>query len=177
MGVILDVGANADCKPDVLYQFAILGSIFAEKVYGIENPKVGLLNIGEEEEKGNLLAQATHELMKDTDDFNFIGNAEGFDLFNDKADVVVCDGFTGNVVLKEAESIYQIMKSRGIEDSYFDRFNYENYGGTPVLGVNKDVVIGHGNASPQAIRKMISLAAEVAEAKLADQLKKKFRNE
>ena len=98
VGLMLDVGTNADCKPDVLYQFGILGSICARELYKINNPKVGLLNIGEEPEKGNLVAQAAYQLMKDSKDFNFIGNIEGRDLFNDKADVIVCEGFVGNVV-------------------------------------------------------------------------------
>ena len=98
VGILLDVGTNADCKPDVLYQFAILGSLYLNLVYKIENPKVGLLNIGKEEGKGNLLTQATYSLMKGTSDFNFVGNIEGRDLFSDSADVIVCDGFTGNVV-------------------------------------------------------------------------------
>src|SRR5690606_3877372 len=103
-GILLDVGANADCKPEMLNQFAILGSLYAEYVYGIENPKVGLLNIGEEEEKGNALTISTYPLLKTNSKINFIGNAEGRDLFTDHADVYVCDGFTGNVVLKLAES-------------------------------------------------------------------------
>ncbi|MCC6690718.1 MAG: phosphate acyltransferase PlsX, partial [Bacteroidia bacterium] len=143
-GIILDVGINADCKPDVLYQFGILGSLYVKHVLGINNPRVGLMNLGEEAEKGNLVTQATYSLMKDTKDFNFIGNVEGRDLFNDKTDVIVCEGFTGNVVLKEAESIYRILKKRGINDEYFNRFNYEDYGGTPVLGINANVLIGHG---------------------------------
>lgn len=106
VGLMLDVGTNADCKPDVLYQFGILGSVCARALYKIENPKVGLLNIGEEPEKGNLVAQAAYNLMKDSKDFNFIGNIEGRDLFNDKADVIVCEGFVGNVVLKAAEAFY-----------------------------------------------------------------------
>ena len=122
-GIILDVGINADCKPDVLYQFGILGSLYAEHVLKIKNPKVGLLNIGEEEEKGNLLTQSTHQLMKDSEDFNFIGNIEGRDLFDDLSDVVVCDGFTGNVVLKEAEAFYTLIAKRGLLDDYFKRFN------------------------------------------------------
>ena len=174
-GVILDVGINADCKPDVLYQFGILGSLFAEHVYGIKNPKVGLLNIGEESEKGNLVTQATHILMKDSKDFNFVGNVEGRDLFNDKADVVVCDGFTGNVVLKEAESFYRMIKKRGISDEYFNRFNYEIYGGTPVLGINSTVIIGHGISNDIAIKNMIILAKEVAEAKLSERIKQAFQ--
>lgn len=174
VGIILDVGINADCKPDVLYQFAILGSLYAEHVHGIENPKVGLLNIGEEPEKGNLLTQATHELMQDSNDFNFIGNIEGRDIFNDKVDVMVCDGFTGNVVLKEAEAFYTLIKKRGLSDEYFDRFNYENYGGTPVLGINSNVVIGHGISNPTAIKNMILLTKEVVEANLPEKINYAF---
>lgn len=174
VGIVLDVGINADCKPDVLYQFGILGSIFAEHVYHISNPKVGLMNIGEEEEKGNLLSQATHVLMKDSKDFNFIGNVEGRDLFNSKADVIVCDGFTGNVILKQAESFYTLIKKRGLADEYFDRFNYEIYGGTPVLGVNANVIIGHGISNAKAIKNMIKLSCEVVEVGLADKIKKAF---
>ena len=174
-GLILDVGINADCKPDVLYQFGILGALFAEHVYGIKDPKVGLLNIGGEPEKGNLVAQSAYVLMKDSKDFNFIGNAEGRDLFNEIADVVVCDGFTGNVVLKEAESFYRMIKKRGINDEYFDRFNYEIYGGTPVLGINSSVIIGHGISNDIAIKNMILLSKEVAEAKLSDKIKQAFQ--
>jgi phosphate acyltransferase len=174
VGVLLDVGANADCKPDVLYQFGILGSLFAEHVYGIKSPKVGLLNIGEEEEKGSLLAQATHSLMKDNSDFNFIGNVEGRDLFTDKADVIVCDGFTGNVVLKTAEGFYDILNSKGIKDDYFSRFNYESYGGTPILGINSNVIIGHGISNAQAIKNMILLCKDVVEANLSEKIKQAF---
>lgn len=172
--LILDVGSNADCKPDVLYQFAILGSIYAESVYGIKNPKVGLLNIGEESEKGNLLTQAAHSLMKGTGDFNFIGNIEGRDIFRDKCDVIVCDGFTGNVVLKEAEGIYWLMKKRGIKDEYFDRFNYENYGGTAVLGVNSNVIIGHGISNDIAIKNMILHSKDVVSAQITSRIKEQF---
>lgn len=174
VGIILDVGTNADCKPDVLYQFGILGSIYAEHIYNFKNPKVGLLNIGEEEDKGNLLSRAAHEMMKDTREFNFIGNVEGSDLFGDKVDVIVCDGFTGNVVLKEAEAMYSLIKERNISDDYFDRFNYELYGGTPVLGINSNVIIGHGISTPIAIKNMIKLAKEVIEAKLSDKIRKAF---
>lgn len=174
-GLILDVGINADCKPDVLYQFAILGSLFAEHVYGIKNPKVGLLNIGEEPEKGNLVSQATHSLMKDTKDFNFIGNVEGRDIFNDLADVIVCDGFTGNVVLKQAEALYTMIKKRGLSDAYFDRFNYENYGGTPVLGINSTVMIGHGISNDIAVKNMLLLTKDIVEAKLSDKIKQAFQ--
>lgn len=173
--IILDVGSNADCKPDVLYQFAILGSIYASSVMKIKNPRVGLLNIGQEEGKGNLLTQATYKLMKNSDDFNFIGNIEGGDLFLGKADVVVCDGFTGNIVLKEAEGIYTISKELGIESPYFDRFNYENYGGTPILGVNSDVIIGHGISNDVAVKNMMELAYFVAKSELTRKIKEAFK--
>lgn len=174
VGVILDVGINADCKPDVLYQFGILGSLYAESVFGIKNPKVGLLNIGEEEGKGNLLSQAAYQVMKGSKDFNFAGNIEGRDLFSDNVDVVVCDGFTGNVVLKQAEAVYGIMAKKGSLDEYFSRFNYEIYGGTPILGVNGNVLIGHGISSPKAIKNMLILAKDVTEAKLASKIKEAF---
>ena len=175
VGLILDVGINADCKPDVLNQFAILGSLYAEHVHGISNPKVALLNIGEEEGKGNLLCQAAYSLMKDSEDFNFVGNVEGRDLFNDSADVIVCDGFTGNIVLKQAEAFYALTKKRGLKDDYFDRFNYENYGGTPILGVNGAVMIGHGISNDKAIKNMLLHTAEVIDAKLSEKIKKAFQ--
>ena len=172
--ILLDVGSNADCKADVLYQFAVLGALYAKNVYGIENPRVALLNIGEEESKGNLLTLAAHKLMADSDDINFIGNIEGRDIFFAKADVVVCDGFTGNVVLKEAEGIYTLMKMRGIQDEYFDRFNYENYGGTPILGVKGNVIIGHGISNSIAVKNMILHSFEVAQSGLATKVNEAF---
>jgi len=171
VGILLDVGTNPDCKPDNLYQFAIIGSIFAEFVYKIKNPKVGLLNIGEEEDKGNLLYQSAFKLMKDSSDFNFISNIESRDLFKDKADVAVCDGFTGNIVLKQAETIYRLMLKHGLRDEYFDRWNYENYGGTPVLGVNSNVIIGHGISNNIAIKNMILLSRDIVKANLSKQIK------
>jgi len=176
-GIILDIGANADCKQDVLLQFGILGSLYAKYVYGIEDPKVGLLNIGSEPEKGNLLTQAAYPLFESTTKFHFIGNVEGYDFFNDKADVIVCDGFTGNIVLKTAETIYQIMKKRGLTDEYFDRYDYEDYGGTPILGINKPVMIGHGVSSPHAFLNMIKMGISVSESKLIDNIKQAFELE
>ena len=172
--ILLDVGSNADCKADVLYQFAILGSLYSQNVYGVEKPKVALLNIGEEETKGNLLTIATHKLLAESDDVNFIGNIEGRDIFSGQADVIVCDGFTGNVVLKEAEGIYTLMKKRGIQDEYFDRFNYENYGGTPILGVKGNVIIGHGISNDKAVKSMIVHAYEVAKSGLAAKVNEAF---
>lgn len=169
-GVFLDAGANADCKPEHLQQFAILGSLFLEHVYGVPTPKVGLMNIGEEPEKGNMLCQATHPLLKNTREINFVGNIEGRDLFNDKADVIVCDGFTGNVILKLAESFYSLIRRRKIKDEYFDRFNFENYGGTPVLGVNAPVIIAHGISNARAIKNMIHITRKVTAAGLTEKI-------
>lgn len=172
--ILLDVGANADCKPDILLQFAQLGSIFMQSVHGKSNPRIALLNIGEEETKGNLLTIATHKLLTESTDLNFIGNVEGRDLFTGQADVVVCDGFTGNIVLKQAEGLYTMMRKRGIRDEYFDRFNYENYGGTPILGVKGNVIIGHGISNDKAVRSMILDAYEVAKSDLVKNINNVF---
>ena len=172
--ILLDVGANADCKPDVLYQFAVLGSLYAKSVYGIEKPRVGLLNIGEEETKGNLLTIAAHKLMSESDEINFIGNIEGRDLFTGIADVIVCDGFTGNIALKQAEGLYTLMYKRGIRDEYFDRFNYENYGGTPILGVKGNVIIGHGISNDKAVKSMLLHSYEVAKSDLTKNINEAF---
>lgn len=173
--ILLDVGSNADCKPDVLHQFAVLGALYAKNVYGVENPRVALLNIGEEDSKGNLLTQSAYKLLSDSkDEINFIGNLEGRDIFTGKADVIVCDGFTGNIVLKEAEGIYTLMRKRGIKDEYFDRFNYENYGGTPILGVKGNVIIGHGISNDIAVKNMIIHAYDVAKSNLAKKINKAF---
>jgi glycerol-3-phosphate acyltransferase PlsX len=174
VGVLLDVGSNADCKPDVLYQFAILGSLYANLVYKVDNPKVGLLNIGEEEGKGNLLTQATYPLMKDTKDFNFIGNVEGRDLFSDKCDVIVCDGYTGNVVLKEMEAFFSMYKRRKLKDDFFDRLNYEIYGGTPILGINANVMLGHGISNSLAVKNMLLHSRDVVRSKLSERIKGVF---
>jgi glycerol-3-phosphate acyltransferase PlsX len=166
IGVLLDVGINADCRPDVLFQFGILGTCYAKEVYGIENPRVALLNIGEEPEKGNLVAQAAFDLMKDNSLYSFVGNVEGRDLFNDKSDVIVCEGFVGNVVLKTAEAFYRLIMKRGRSDEFFDKFNYELYGGTPVLGINGNILIGHGISSPLAFKNMLLLANQISSSDL-----------
>mgnify|MGYP000353082748 CR=1 FL=1 len=173
-GIMLDVGANADCKPEVLAQFGILGSLYAEHVYHVHNPKVALMNIGEEEEKGNVLTQATFPLLQKTS-LNFVGNIEGRDLFNDKADVIVCDGFTGNVMLKLAETFYILTLKKGFKDEFFDRFNYEQYGGSPILGVNAPVLIGHGISTPKAIKNMVLLCRTMIEAQFVDKIKEAFK--
>lgn len=174
-GLMLDVGANADCKPDTLLQFGILGSLYAENLMQIENPKVALMNIGEEDEKGNMLSLATFPLMKESKLFNFVGNVEGRDLFNDKADVIVCDGFTGNVMLKLAESFYVLTIKKGLKDEFLDRFNYEKYGGSPVLGVNAPVLIGHGISSPEAIKNMIFQSRDMITSNLIGKIQAAFQ--
>jgi len=174
--ILLDVGLNPDTKPDVLYQYAILGSIYAENVYNIKNPKVGLMNIGSEAGKGNLITKSAHELMKDSNDFNFVGNIEANEIFDEgKADVIVCDGFVGNVILKEAEAFYTLYRKRKLKDEFFDKFNFENYGGTPILGVNKNIVIGHGISNDTAIKNMILHTKEVVEANLSEKIKEAFK--
>ena len=174
LGLLVDAGINADCKPENLTQFAILGSLYAEHILGYKTPKIGLINLGEEEGKGNLLAQAAYPLLKENKHLNFIGNIEGRDILLDKADVMVCDGFTGNVVLKMAESIYDLVQRRGIQDEHFDRFNFEVYGGVPVLGVAKPVIIGHGISKGIAFKNMISIARQMLEKNLLQKMKDVF---
>ncbi len=175
-GVLLDVGLNADCKPELLNQFAILGSLYAEHILGINNPSVSLINVGEEEGKGNILAQSTYPLLKENNKIQFVGNIEGRDFFSDKSDVMVCDGFTGNIVLKMAESIYDIAKQRGLEtDPFFSRFHYENYGGTPVLGVAKPVIIGHGISTAKAFENMIHVATKMIATDICTKMADSFK--
>jgi glycerol-3-phosphate acyltransferase PlsX len=173
-GLLLDVGLNADCKPEHLNQFAILGSLYAQYILDIDNPRVALLNIGEEEGKGNILAQAAYPLLKENKQINFTGNVEGRDIMTNKADVMVCEGFTGNVILKMAESIYEITHAKDIQHEFLDRFNFELYGGTPVLGVAKPVIIGHGISHGIAFANMIRLAQKMIEADLMEKMKASF---
>jgi glycerol-3-phosphate acyltransferase PlsX len=169
--LILDVGLNPDSKPDVLYQYGILGSVYAKGVWDIENPRIALLNIGSEESKGNLAVRSAYEMMSGTEHFNFVGNIEGNDLFsNDKADVIVCDGFVGNVVLKEGEAFYKLLRKRNIKDEFFERFNFENFGGSPILGATSVVVIGHGISNAKAIKNMILHTRDMIEAGLAEKI-------
>ncbi len=174
--VVVDVGANVDSKPIHLLHFALMGAIYAEKVLGIRNPRVGLLNIGEEATKGDELAVATHKLLA-VSNLNFIGNVEGRDLFEGAADVIVCDGFVGNVVLKVSESILSLLVGhlkgrlkanplstlgylllKPVFASLKKSFDYEEYGGAPLLGIEGTMVICHGGSSPRAIRNAIKCA-------------------
>jgi glycerol-3-phosphate acyltransferase PlsX len=174
--VMLDIGANADCKPEMLEQWAVLGSVYASATRGIDRPRVGLLNIGEEEQKGSILTQATYALLKANDKLNFVGNLEGKDVFRGKADVIVTDGFTGNIVLKMGESIYNIMKEQGMVNEFVDRTNYENYGGSPIIGINGNVIIAHGASSPTAIMNMIKLCQNIVKSNVCQKIKAAIEN-
>ncbi len=170
--VILDVGLNPDTKPDVLLQYGILGTLFAKYVLEIDNPSVRLLNIGEEESKGTPAVKAAYELMKEHPGINFMGNIEATEMFGEKSpDVIVCDGFVGNVVLKQTEAFYQIYKSRNLSDSYFERLNFENIGGTPIVGINANVVIGHGISKRKAIMNMVLQTLAVVHVNLSQKIK------
>lgn len=177
--VVIDVGANSDCKPVNLLQFAIMGAVYIENIFDIENPKVGLLSMGEEESKGNDVVRAAHQLMKQGS-FNFIGNVEGRDILMGTAEVVVCDGFVGNIVLKFAESIVgmftkSLKKSVGrnipanlgaiLMRPAFRRLrqlmDYQEYGGVPLLGLNGICIVCHGRSTPRAIRSAIREASKI----------------
>ena len=175
LGLLVDVGLNADCKPENLSQFALLGSLFAKHILNFDNPRVGLINLGEEEGKGNILTQAAYPLLKENKQINFIGNVEGRDLLTGRAEVMVCEGFTGNVLLKFAESIYDIVKRREINDEHFNRFNFEIYGGVPVLGVNKPVIIGHGISHAIAFKNMILMAEKMLQKDLIGKIRSSFQ--
>ena len=169
--VMLDVGLNPDSKPDVLLQYGILGSLYARFVLGKKDPTIGLLNIGEEETKGTAAVKAAYELMKEHPGLNFAGNVEGHALFHENiTDVVVCDGFVGNIVLKEAEAIYSISKKINISHPFFERLNFENIGGTPIVGINANVVIGHGISERKAVMNMVLQTRAVVRANLAQKI-------
>ena len=176
--LLLDVGINADCKPEHLVQFAQLGTLYSKHVLGIENPRVSLLNIGEEEGKGNLLAQSTFPLLKECQNITFVGNAEGRDVFTNKAEVIVCEGFVGNVTLKMAESLYDILAiQKGFNDPFLDDFNFEKYGGTPILGINSPVIIGHGISHALAFNNMIKVAEKIVSSRLTELIKEQFKQQ
>jgi len=191
--VILDVGATSDCKPTHLYQFAMMGSIYARLVLGVERPRVGLLNIGEEAEKGSELYYEAHQLLKRSP-IHFIGNVEGKDIILGTADVVVCDGFVGNVLLKFAESVIPSLATM-IKDEINahplsmlaglllkpafrrlkGRLDYAEVGGAPLLGVEGTCIIAHGRSNPRAIKNAIRVAARCAEARVADSIREELR--
>ena len=176
--LILDIGLNVDCKPEVLEQYALIGSIYAESVSGVANPRVALLNIGEEATKGNAQSKAAYELMRQSGEagrYNFVGNVEASHIFTGKvADVVVCDGFVGNTMLKISEGFYYINRKMGLGNDFWAGMNYELAGGTPVLGVNAPVTIGHGKSTPLAIKNMILSTENTIRTGLVERLKTAF---
>lgn len=154
--LLIDVGANVDCKPEQLVQFGLLGAVYARVIKGIEKPRIGLLNNGEEESKGNKLALKSHQLLKEQTGIDFIGNVEGRDLFGDSCDVVVCDGFTGNIVLKSLEGMGAYLSRACYEEfgklpSVFASFDYSNIGGAPLMGVAGISVVCHGSSKREAV--------------------------
>ncbi len=188
--ILVDVGANVDCKPRHLVQFAIMGSVYARKILGASSPRVGLLSIGEEETKGNELTKEAFRALEDVPGVDFIGNVEGVDVFNGKADVVVCDGFTGNIALKIGESaawtmltLFKEELSRGLAgrmgllllrgplERFQRRIDYTEYGGAPLLGVNGVVVIGHGRSTAKAIKNGIRVAAECVKNRVIENIR------
>lgn len=175
--LLLDVGLNVDCKPEVLDQYGMLGSAYAETVLSKARPRVALLNIGEESEKGNLSTKAAYEAMAENTRYDFVGNIEANEIFTGrKADVVVCDGFVGNTILKQTEGFYELARQRGINDNYINKLNYEFVGGTAVLGINSVVVIGHGRSSALAVQNMIRQTEKTVKSGLINRLQDTFRN-
>ena len=193
--VVLDVGATADCKPQHLVQFASMGSCYAHDVLGLTEPRVGLLSIGEESSKGNEVTVEAHELLAKGTGINFIGNVEGRDILKGEVDVVVCDGFTGNVVLKLAESVlthivtsFKREVGRSVRARLgalmlkpaFDRmrkdFDYAEYGGAPLLGVDGVIFIGHGRSSPRAIRSGLRTTATFVEQRVNEHIQELLRH-
>ncbi len=191
--VVLDVGATSDCKPYHLYQFALMGSIYARLVLHVERPRVGLLNIGEEAEKGSELYYEAHQLLKRSP-VHFVGNVEGRDIILGTADVVVCDGFVGNVLLKFAESVIPSISSM-IKDEIArhplsmmaglllkpafrrlrNRLDYAEVGGAPLLGVDGNCIIAHGRSNARAIKNAIRAAARCAEANVPDSIRNELQ--
>jgi len=188
--MMLDVGANVDCKPEHLYQFAIMGHVYAKKVMHQENPRIGLLSIGEEDTKGNTLTKEAFRHLKHSP-LNFVGNIEGREVYTGNADVVVCDGFIGNVALKISEGVAETigkLLAREIKKSMFGkigylllkpaftsfkkRVDYAEYGGAPLLGVNGASIICHGRSSPTAIKNAIAMAVELTESQTINYLQK-----
>jgi phosphate acyltransferase len=175
--LLLDAGANVDCKPRHLLQFAHLGKVYAQDLMGVEDPRIGLLNVGEEEEKGNELAIESHRLLKESG-LNFIGNIEGREIIRGGCDVLVCDGFVGNLILKFYESVAEFvigllkreMKAQHAEEldleNIFRVLDYQEYGGAPLLGVNGVSIIMHGASSPKAICNGLGAAARAVESRI-----------
>lgn len=191
--MVFDVGATVDCKPNHLVEYAVMGSIFVSSIYRIEKPTVGLLSIGEEKVKGNALSLEAYELLEKAP-INFVGNIEGGDILRGKVDVVICDGYVGNILLKLAESVLDLLKFKfreyaelgffkkiwigmmyGTMKKILKKFDYQEQGGTPLLGVNGVSIIGHGKSTPYAIKKMIFRAEEIVKFGINKQIESKLK--
>jgi len=192
--MVFDVGASVDCKAKHLLEFALMGNIYMKSIYNVSNPKIGLLSVGEEKSKGDTLTLEAYELLEKSD-MNFIGNVEGRDVLRGKADVIVCDGFVGNVILKFAESVLDVIKGKFrayAEKGFFKKiwigmmygtlknvvlkdFDYQEYGGVPLLGVNGVTIIGHGKSSPIAIKNMILKAEEMVSKRVNEKIEEQLR--
>ncbi len=194
ISIVFDVGANMDCKPLHLLEFAVMGVVYANHIFNVGDPRVALLNVGEEKSKGDTLSVDTYQLLENSG-LNFIGNVEGRDVLRGKAEVIVCDGFTGNVILKFAESVPAVLKGKFMQyasKSIFHKlwvgmmsktlktiltdFDYQNYGGVPLLGVNGITIIGHGNSSPLAIKNMCLKAELMVKEKINDVIEEKIKD-
>ncbi len=194
VSMLFDVGASVDSKPRHLLEYAIMGTIFTKEIYGVENPTIGILSVGEEDTKGNELSLAASELIRKTN-LNFIGNVEGRDILKGTANIVVCDGFVGNIVIKFGESVLDFLKfkfktyaNEGILNklkmglvksslkTVLKDFDYEEYGGVPLLGVNGISIIGHGSSTPRAIKNMVIRAHEMYEKKLIEKIENSIKN-
>jgi phosphate acyltransferase len=191
--MVFDVGASVDCKANHLLEFAIMGSIYMKYIYNVSNPRIGLLSVGEEKSKGDNLTIEAYTLIEKSN-LNFIGNVEGRDVLRGKADVIVCDGFVGNVILKFTESVLDVLKNKfriyadkgflkkiwvgmiygTLKNAVLKDFDYQEYGGVPLLGINGVTIIGHGKSSPIAIKNMIYKAEEMVSKKINDLIKKEL---
>lgn len=191
--LVLDVGANVDSKPNNLYEFAIMGSVYMQEIFGVENPKIGLLSIGEEDSKGNEVTLSANKLLRESK-LNFVGNVEGRDILKGEVDVIVCDGFVGNVVLKFAEGFLNFLVkkfkesaeksisnklrigiSKGILKDILKVFDYQEYGGVPLFGVNGITIIGHGSSSELAIKNMILRAYETHQHRIIERIRESIQ--
>ena len=191
--MVFDVGASVDCKAKHLLEFAVMGNIYMKSIYNVSSPKIGLLSVGEEKSKGDTLTLEAYELLEKSG-MNFIGNVEGRDVLRGKADVIVCDGFVGNVILKFAESVLDVIKGKFrayAEKGFFKKiwigmmygtlknvvlkdFDYQEYGGVPLLGINGVTIIGHGKSSPIAIKNMIFKAEEMVSKKVNEKIREQL---
>lgn len=192
--LVLDVGANVDSKPSNLYEFALMGSVYMQEIFGIKSPKIGLLSIGEEDSKGNEVTLLTNKLLRESK-LNFYGNVEGRDILKGEVDVIVCDGFVGNTILKFAEGFLHFLVKRfkeAAESSFSNKlrigiakgvlkeilkvFDYQEYGGVPLFGINGITIIGHGSSSDLAIKNMVLRAYETHQHRIIERIREAIQN-